>query len=200
VTRPALMNRGEAPVPRKRKRKKRFKRSWTIPLVFLLLLLLLHKRSLSRDFIFLSCCISSPVCIAFACLYCICLPVAVDDGVERQSVLPRRREVLDAHAWVLGRGALSPAQERLASRQRFILTHHDVRYLQNKRETKQSIDHQITQQEKKNPKRTMTRTAVLTAFYIFAQSPFVQLISQRAKPSLSFLRLHRYPLKAIITV
>ena len=83
------------------------------------------------------------------CLYCICLPVAVGDSVERQSVLPRRREVLDAHARVLGRGTLSPAQERLASRQRFILTHHDVRYLQNKRETKQSIDHQITQQEKK---------------------------------------------------
>lgn len=51
------------------------------------------------------------------------------ERVEGESVAPRRGEVGDAHARVLGGGAPSPAQQRLAGRHVRFLTDHDVRYL-----------------------------------------------------------------------
>jgi hypothetical protein len=44
-------------------------------------------------------------------------PVAMDDGVESQAVLPGGGEILDADTRVLGRGALSPSQKGFTGRQ-----------------------------------------------------------------------------------
>ena len=60
-------------------------------------------------------------------------PVAMDDGVESQSVFPGGGEILDADTRVLGRGALGPSQKSFTGRQWFILAHHDIRYLKEEK-------------------------------------------------------------------
>ena len=57
------------------------------------------------------------------------VPIAMDDGVEGEAVLPWIGKVFDADAGVFGCGPLGPSQQRLPRRQRFVLSHHNIRYL-----------------------------------------------------------------------
>lgn len=61
-----------------------------------------------------------------------CLPVAMDDGVEGEAVLPGIGEILDADAGVLGRRPLRPSKKGLLGRHGLVLAHHAVGNLHGK--------------------------------------------------------------------
>ena len=60
------------------------------------------------------------------------VPIAMDDGVEGEAVLPWIGEVFDADAGVFGCGPLRPSKKSLARCQRLVLAHHNIRYLRQR--------------------------------------------------------------------
>lgn len=62
------------------------------------------------------------------------VPVAMDDGVEGETVLPWIGEVFDADAGVFGCGPLRPPEKSFSRCKRLVLPHHDIWYLRHNKQ------------------------------------------------------------------